>query len=135
MSGVQPSKKRRRRKAPAPQLKQTGNTMRMLAAIPTWVTFTVTIATTFIATGYTYANMEAKVERLRDDLLRNEREDRDRQDSLKEQIRQLNMQLNGMNQLRTDVEVMKNSLASISDTLRRLERRLEAPPVVPSTNP
>ena len=96
-------------------------------SLPSWLALVVALSANLISVGYTYADFAAKLERNRDEINRNEREDRERASRFEDSIRQINMTLANLGQLRTDVEVVKTSLTSINETLRRLERKLEVP--------
>mgnify|MGYP001026586450 FL=1 len=116
-------KKRRRASTPRIQYVQQRPSW---INLPSWLTLTIALCLNFISVGYTWATMEAKIERNMQDILRNEREDRERAQTVQRDISNLSNQLATMNQLRTDVEVMKNQLQSISETLRRLEARFDS---------
>lgn len=108
-----------------------------MSSLPPWLVLVVALASTFISSGYTWATMEAKIERNREELSRIERESRAMESRAQESFRQINTTIANLGQLRTDVEVMKNSLASITEVLRRLERRLDYPgsnTTIPSNN-
>lgn len=100
-------------------------------SLPAWGMFTVAMFTTLISCGYTYANLESKIDRNREEIARNEREDRERNSRVENSLRDINTTIANFGQLRTDVEVMKNQLTAINETLRRLERKFEPPVVSP----
>lgn len=140
------SNKRRRRNRPrhdwqhgphGPPLFQHTERKNWMSSLPPWLVLVVALASTFISSGYTWATMEAKIERNREELSRIERESRAMESRAQESFRQINTTIANLGQLRTDVEVMKNSLASITEVLRRLERRLDYPgsnTTIPSNN-
>jgi len=131
MNDVTPSSKRRRnnrprrRKPPTQQQQIIMSKKPMWQALPSWLGLVLALSINFITVGYTYATFEAKLERNKEEIIRNEREDRERTTRFEQSIASINASIANMGQLRTDVEVMKNSLNSISETLRRLERRFE----------
>ena len=128
-----PSKKRRNSRRKSTHQPPVIARKSMWHNLPTWLMLVITLSINFITVGYTYATLESKSERNKEEIIRNERDDRERETRLQAQITSLQTQISTMNQLRTDVEVMKNSLASINDTLRRLERRIEQVTTVPPT--
>lgn len=130
MNDAVPSSRKRRqrsRKRNAPPIQQQTLVVRksMWQALPSWLGLVLALSINFITVGYTYATFESKLERNKEEIIRNEREDRERASRFDQQLTAINNSIANMGQLKTDVEVMKNSLASINETLRRLERRFE----------
>lgn len=102
---------------------------------PGWLTAAVTIVVQLLVVGYAWGQVDGKftainlqLAQLTRDLARNENDDKDRAGRNDDTIRQINLSIANMGQLRTDVEVMKNSLTSISEVLRRMERRFDPLP-------
>lgn len=115
----------RKKRASTPRVQIVHQQKPFWTSLPSWLTLVLALCINFISVGYTYATMEAKIDRNASEILRNEREDRERGDRFRESLNLINNQIANMGQLRTDVEVMKNSLNSISETLRRLEARFD----------
>lgn len=121
--------------------------------LPSWLALTVALCANLISVGYAYADLRAginqhsseitrierqtseRMDRIERSMIervsRNEQDDKDRASATAENIRQLNLAIANMGQLKTDVEVMKTSLTAIVETLRRLERKWDPISVAP----
>lgn len=109
----------------------------LMSASPiAWITLGITMAFHAGTIGYIYSNIQNQIDNNKLAVERNDRRDIERYDALDKMISErfqattvgitrLDANLHNMAQLRTDVEVMKNSLTTISQTLARFEQALE----------
>src|SRR5690554_4788977 len=101
---VPPSRKRRQRsrKRNAPPIQQTLVVRKsMWQALPSWLGLVLALSINFITVGYTYATFESKLERNKEEIIRNEREDRERASRFDQQLTAINNSIANMGQLKT----------------------------------
>ncbi len=85
----------------------------------------IAIGSTFTQWVFTYANMDARISRISEELARNFKEDYEKSQSAIATAARLQASVDGMNKLFTKIEVLEEKLSNIDKTLLRMERAAE----------